>query len=204
MTMHDTCRRCDRPGHAGNECSLRWRQYTLAGLVEGADASRIYRVCYNCTGLDHFGDECPYERKRADWTIFHEPDPAFIRLATIQQRGSRSSRPKDDKRDDRKNQGRERDHNEGDGRRSHPRHGRASEERPSPNWRKMRADAAARVVTEANYYDHFDGTYGGKQQEPAPARRGTRNNDTSRPSPSGQHKGRGGYGPSKRSNKGQT
>jgi hypothetical protein len=112
----------------------------------GAAVASIYRVCYNCAGLDHFGDECPYERKRPDWTSFHEPNPEFLSLAILHpSSSSHSFRPTLESVKSIKRKSDDRGHSS--------KHGN-----PSPNWKELRQST---VVTEENYYKHFDGTYNG-------------------------------------------
>jgi len=189
----EECRRCGQVGHQASDCSLRWRQYVLvASSGDKTTSADIRHVCYNCAGLDHFGDECPYERKRRDWSAFHEPDPEFLRLAAIRPGTSDANE-------------RGRDY------RSHGDRRDARDTRPSPNWQKMKSGengkpstastsyssrGRPREVTEANYYDHFDGSYCSKRREANPSGNEARCPSTlSSTATGGKHKSRSGYGP---------
>lgn len=205
MTARDICSRCGGPGHHGRECSLNWRKYVLdkrfcTGRLDPrkieAAAATICRVCYNCAGLDHFGDECPYERKRPDWTIFHEPNAEFLDLATLRSSSTQSSR-----------QPTSSSSNSNSHRRSDDRHQSSRHGNPSPNWKELRQSA---IVTEDNYYKHFDGSYsgtsqGGKKREPdRKDRTDLRRSDAKRRSPQPSSSGskyKGGYKSSKSSKK---
>lgn len=200
MTARDMCTRCGGPGHHSRECSLNWRRYALdksfsSGRLDPRKiesmAASICRVCYNCAGLDHFGDECPYERKRPDWSIFHEPDAEYLGLATL--RSSSSS----------KQQHISSSSNSSSARRSDSsKHGN-----PSQNWKELRQST---IVTEDNYYKHFDGSYsgsshGGKKREPDRKERtdSSHRSDAKRRSPpptssGGGSKYKGGYKSSKK------
>lgn len=151
LTSRDLCNRCSLPGHYGTECSLRWRRYVFIKSIEKSAREKllpIKRCCYNCAGLDHLGDECPYTRKRPDWTIFHEPDSRFLRYTEIkeQQHDQSNGRRDEDNRSDRREEKKP-----------------VRDNKPSPNWRRMRDGPNGPVIiTESNYYDHFDGSYKGK------------------------------------------
>lgn len=194
MTTRDICSRCSGPGHHSRECSLNWRKYAVDKKFSGgrhdskkieAAAASIHRVCYNCAGLDHFGDECPYERKRPDWTSFHEPNAEFLGLAILRTPSfSQSCKPTSDLSNSNK-------------RRSHDRGHSSKPGNPSPNWKELRQSA---IVTEENYYKHFDGSYNGsshQEKKREPERRDRPQNDSRRRSPppfsSGGSKYKGGY-----------
>ncbi len=149
MSPSDKCSRCNLPGHYARDCSLGWRHYrvvpeALRILEKGTASWTINRVCYNCAALDHFGDECPYERKRPEWTIFNEPDPSYIRMAMIREAepGRREDSNRENKRKDETR-----------------RQERPKRQEASPNWKKLRQANKNREVTEENYYKHFDGSY---------------------------------------------
>lgn len=160
MTAADKCTRCLGPGHMARECSLLWRQYVFARSIGGAMERQetLLPACYNCAGLDHWGDECPYQRKRADWTIFRQLDPEYLRMTRIET--------------DAKPEIIRNAQSQAAVRRLTTASGKKQE--ASANWRKLQAGKVTIAndhfkktkqqpvaIDESNYYEHFDGSYGG-------------------------------------------
>lgn len=180
-----------------------------SNFAEAVKKAKVSPVCYNCTSLDHFGDECPYERKRAEWTIFHRPDPEYLRMTAVGEGRSAtedSRRTRERSKDGHRDRPHDRDSRDVADRRSQQK-SRDRDTRPSPNWQKMKEE-----VNESNYYKHFDGSYSGssrpstsgKRKHPEPRSNGGRDeprHEAKRqsPPPSGKKSRpsyRGGYKPS--------
>lgn len=182
---NERCSKCSWTGHQARECPLHWRQYAFVAdalksraKVEHA-LEGVARVCYNCAGLEHWGDECPHQRKRIEWGAFNEPDLEFLRLAEVSSGRGRAERdPHHDTGRDHPEASRDREQ----GRSHDPRDKRAVRE-VDPNWRRLQGSSSAKsahpppaqsrqkqrmpydqrntAVTEENYYRHFDGSYSG-------------------------------------------